>query len=198
MASPRARPSAITPCAPRLIESGKKDLKKEVCWILSNITAGSAMQIDGVCASGLVPPLIRLVDEEEFDIRKEAVYALCNACVGGSPAHLSGLVYHGVLPALLSLLEAPDAELLLAVCEALKACLAAGAQSAAADGVNRCCGLIEECGGLDKIEALQLHENTKVYAKAVELLDEYFGDGDGEDAAIAPVATAEGFTFAAP
>jgi importin subunit alpha-1 len=43
----------------RLIESGKKDLKKEACWIVSNITAGSAMQIDAVCASGLVPSLIR-------------------------------------------------------------------------------------------------------------------------------------------
>ena len=42
-----------------LIDSGKKDLKKEACWIVSNVTAGSAMQIDAVCASGLVPSLIR-------------------------------------------------------------------------------------------------------------------------------------------
>ena len=38
-----------------------------------------------------------LVDEEEFDIRKEAAYALCNACTGGSQQTLSGLVYHGVI-----------------------------------------------------------------------------------------------------
>ena len=80
----------------RLIESGKKDLKKEACWIVSNVCA-SATQIDAVCASGLVPSLIRCVDEEEFDIRKEAAYALCNACTGGSQQTLSGLVYHGVI-----------------------------------------------------------------------------------------------------
>ena len=32
----------------RLIDAGKKDLKKEACWIISNIAAGSAAQIDAV------------------------------------------------------------------------------------------------------------------------------------------------------
>ena len=111
----------------RLMDCGKKELKKEACWIVSNITAGSAAQIDAVCASGLVPTLIRarraaleravgtpssarllqelvvvaaragLVSEEEFEVRKEAAYALCNACTGGSQQTLSGLVYHGVI-----------------------------------------------------------------------------------------------------
>jgi len=183
--------SAIT----RLLESGKRDIKKEACWTLSNLTAGSSAQIDAVCASGLLPSLLHLVRHEEFDIKKEGAHALCNACVGGSAQTISGLVYLGVLPALCSLLEAPDAELLLAVVEALEATLAAGEANSTA-GVNRCVELIDEAGGIERLEALQLHENAEVYGKVVRLLDTYFGTDEPEtDAAIAPTAHADGFSF---
>jgi len=184
----------------RLLVSGKRELKKEACWLISNVTAGSAAQIDAVCASGLAPLLIRLVSEEEFDIKKEAAYALCNACTGGSLPTISGLVFHGVLGGLCSLLEAPDAELLLAVIEALGAALEAGDSSRdSSQGDNRCVHLMDKAGGIEKLEALQLHENPVVYEKASHLLDTYFADADGvEDSSIAPVAVAEGFRFGVP
>ena len=44
----------------------------------------------------------------------------------------------------------------------------------AADDVEPVCRVIEECGGLDKIERLQDHENEEIYKLAYEIVDNYF------------------------
>mmetsp|Transcript_40794 Transcript_40794/g.107785 ORF Transcript_40794/g.107785 Transcript_40794/m.107785 type:complete len:564 (+) Transcript_40794:95-1786(+) len=183
----------------RLLASEKRDLKKEACWMLSNVTAGAASQIEAVCASGCVPQLAHLVETEEFDIRKEAAYALCNACIGGAPPTLSGLVYAGVVRTLCSLLELPDADLVLGVLEALHNIFAAAEASDPARGVSAVVDQVETVGGVDKLEALQTHANAVVYERAAGLLEVYFAAGaEHEDASLAPRASAEAFSFGLP
>jgi len=181
------------PMLGQLLLSEKKDIKKEACWMLSNISAGDAVQIEAVCASGCMPQLIRLVDVEEFDIKKEAAYALCNACIGGTPATVSGLVYLGALPTLSSVLDSPDADLLLYVLEALHGILAAAEVSDPARGVSTVVEQLEAVGGCDKLEALQEHENDRIYERAVRLVETYFSAA--EDPALVPASNADSFAF---
>ena len=50
------------PCLLQLLNSTqKKSIKKEACWTISNITAGTKDQIQAVCDAGLVPPLVYLL-----------------------------------------------------------------------------------------------------------------------------------------
>jgi hypothetical protein len=47
----------------------KKNIRKEACWTLSNVTAGTAEQIQSVINACVFPKLIQLLGSSEFDIQ---------------------------------------------------------------------------------------------------------------------------------
>ena len=49
------------------------------------------------------------------------------------------------------------------------------------DGSNRVADLYEECGAMEKIEECQNHENEKVYEKALNIIETYFGEEEEEE-----------------
>lgn len=93
---------------------------------------------------------------------------------GGTVPQLAHLVQQGVLPPFCNLLESKDIKCVLVVLDGLTNILNAAEKMGEVDRVAL---MIEEVGGLDKIEALQSHENQQVYQKAVAIIDSFFSEG---------------------
>lgn len=150
--------------------------------------------------SNIIPPLVSLLSHAEFDIKKEAAWAISNATSGGSPDQIRYLVSQGCIKPLCDLLTASDARVITVALEGLENILKVGEQDSKASGRNQFADIIEEAQGLDKIEQLQVHQNIDIYEKAVKILETYFAAQEDEDQNIAPAIDASQgtFSFGAP
>jgi len=184
------------PCLNAMLNSHKKGIRKEACWTISNITAGNKEQIQHVIDHNLIPPLIVLLGQAEFDIRKEVAWAISNATSGGTPEQIKFLVQQNCIRPLCDLLDVADVKIITVALEGLENILKVGeADAKNHDGTNLHARYVQEAGGLDKIEALQRHDNHDIYEKAIKILELYFELEDDEDAADAPAAGQSTFDF---
>lgn len=184
-----------------LLSNEKKGIRKEACWTLSNITAGTVDQIQAVIAAGIFPKLIEILSNSEFDVQKEASWAISNACSGGTPEQIRALVSMACIGPLCALFDCNDAKVVIVAMEGIEKILKVGESDAESmgNGVNMYAQYVEECGGLDKLEAAQHHENIKVYEKASSLLRLYFDADEYTDAALEPGVNRDdsGYAFGA-
>eukprot|EP01006_Ploeotia_vitrea_P052593 TRINITY_DN67708_c5_g2_i2.p1 TRINITY_DN67708_c5_g2~~TRINITY_DN67708_c5_g2_i2.p1 ORF type:complete len:535 (-),score=94.88 TRINITY_DN67708_c5_g2_i2:155-1759(-) len=184
------------PCLHFLLSHPKKSIRKETCWTISNITAGNQDQIQSIIHAGLIPPLIHCLYSAEFEVQKEAAWAISNATSGGSPEQIKFLVEQGCIAPFCDLLGVPDAKVISVAMECLDNILKVGEdeKDLRGDGINHFAVAIQECGGLDKIEALQSHPNNDIYNLAVSLLEQYF-DPEEQDENITPANNGQTFQF---
>jgi importin subunit alpha-2 len=77
----------------------------------------------------------------------------------------------GVIPPLCALLEAEHSKTILVVLDGLANILAAAEKMGELEKVTL---HVEECGGLDRIEALESHDNVEIYHKFLAILEQYF------------------------
>lgn len=163
-----------------LLGSKKESLRKEACWTISNITAGNRGQIQAVLDANIIPPLLRILVSGEFKTRKEAAWAISNATSGGSDDQIKFLIGQGCIKPMCDLLTIMDVKIVEVALDGLENILRVGeleSQRVNSD-TNECARFIEDCGGLDKIEFLQSHQNAKIYHKAYSIIDQYFGDDE--------------------
>eukprot|EP00271_Cylindrocystis_brebissonii_P017110 TRINITY_DN430_c1_g2_i1.p1 TRINITY_DN430_c1_g2~~TRINITY_DN430_c1_g2_i1.p1 ORF type:complete len:535 (-),score=133.91 TRINITY_DN430_c1_g2_i1:2476-4080(-) len=173
------------PCLLTLLNNNhKKSIKKEACWTISNITAGNKEQIQAVIDANIIPPLADLLGNAEFDIKKEAAWAISNATSGGSHDQIKYLVQQGCIKPLCDLLNVQDPRIVTVALEGLENILKVGEAEnflGNTGGVNLYAQFVNEAGGLDKMEALQAHQNNDIYEKSVKILEAYFGLEDPEE-----------------
>lgn len=167
-----------------LLRSSRKAVRKEAAWTLSNITAGSKKQIQAVVNAGGVPELVRTLAEAEWETKKEAAWAISNYCSGGTREQIRLLTTKQGIKPICDLLSVKEPKIVIVALDAINAILKAGQPDGSekyASTQNPYTVLVEEADGLDKIEALQEHPNQKVYEKAVDIIESYFGEQDDDE-----------------
>jgi len=90
---------------------------------------------------------------------------------GGNVEQIALLWQFGAIAPLCNLLEAKEPKTILVVLDGLANILAAAEKMGELEKVSL---HVEECGGLDRIEALQSHDNVEIYHKSLAILEQYF------------------------
>jgi len=177
------------PAFHKLLRHPKANIQKEASWAVSNITAGNPNQIQAVIDSGVMPFIIEVLTKGEFKSQKEAAWAVTNLTSGGTLEQIAHLVQLGVLKPLCDLLSAKDTKVIRVLLDALSNILNAAEQIGQSETVAL---MVEQEGGVDKIEQLQQHENEDVYHAALAIIDKYFGGEEEECTELAPEGTEDG------
>lgn len=178
---------------PALLNHHKEKVKKEAVWFLSNITAGNQSQVQEIINVGLVPLIIQTLETGEFLTQKEAAWAISNFTVSGSPQQVALLVECGAITPFCKLLDCMDTQVIQIVLDGLSNILKMAGEKSVTIAT-----LIEEAGGLDKIEFLQQHENEEIYKLAFGIIDQYFSnDGDNAEVELLPQEVDGHFEFQA-
>ncbi|TPX54189.1 hypothetical protein SeMB42_g00394 [Synchytrium endobioticum] len=163
-----------------LLGSPKETIRKEACWTISNITAGNAAQIQAVIDANIIPPLIEILQHGDVKTKKEACWAISNATSGGlaQPAQIRYLVSRGCIKPLCDLLNSQDNKIIQVALDGLENILKVGEGDKVANNqeVNQMAVFIEDAGGMEKVYALQSHENLEIYKKAYSIIEKYYSD----------------------
>ncbi|KAG8042570.1 hypothetical protein G9C98_005204 [Cotesia typhae] len=172
-----------------LLTHTKDKICKEAVWFLSNITAGNQSQVEAVIDAGLLPLIIRNLSKSDFQTQKEAAWAISNFTISGNRDQVARLIHEGVIAPFCDLLSCKDTQVIQVVLDGINNML-----KLAGTEVEQLANMIEECSGLDKIEALQAHENVEIYKLAYDIIEQYFSD-ETDDTNLAPQVGEGSFDF---
>lgn len=171
----------------------KKAIRREVVWVISNITAEpNHQQVQMVLNTPeLLPTLVTLLNTDpEIEVRQEAIWALSNIANSSNDIHVLSVLHAGFLSAIAELLNNPSMGKLFPIAlEALEKMLCTARDN---DGQWAMIEpMLVSSHVEEKLEALLSHRHATVVEYANALLGDFFGRDvvdDENDEEISPEA----------
>ncbi|KAJ1943906.1 hypothetical protein GGF37_002438 [Kickxella alabastrina] len=159
----------------KYIESrASRAVEKETLWVLSSVTAGRKEDVHAMVNASVVPDLVRIIETQDYDIKKEAAFSLLNIALVGEC--LEDLPNERLVREFVGFLRSQDPQL-----------VRMGVQFIAlvADDLDGGLGVLRRVeGAIDALENLvAVTEDDDTRAMVSALIDRYYGE-DAEAAIV--------------
>lgn len=162
----------------RIDNKKSQRLRKEICWTLSNITAGPTEHVQLLIDLGLIQMLIDAMSSYELFIRKEACWAISNALFHCATKFEWTKVFieNGLIESLLSYLEVASnlVDMQAHILDCFMYILEGGRKYEKKFGKNVAYEKMIELDAIEAIENLQDVESVEVSDKAYKIIVEFF------------------------
>ncbi|KAK2640334.1 hypothetical protein Ddye_028129 [Dipteronia dyeriana] len=153
------------------LEHSNRIIRKETCWIISNITAGNRHQIQAVIDCKIIDRLVDIAETlDDLEIKKEAVWAMSNAVLGGSRKQIQSRELDKCIAPFCVFLDNPDPKTVMMCLKALEKFLKVGE----GHGYNSYVEKIEDLDGWRNMMNMRTHDNTEINTKTVNILRTYW------------------------
>jgi importin subunit alpha-6/7 len=163
---------------PVLLLHEKRNIRREACWAVSNIAAGTKDQIAKlVHTPGLIASVHKQASQAEWFVRKEAAWVISNAANSARAKDIEFMVHNGAFTAIVSLLNTKDPKFCGLMLDAMFDILKAGDLLGLTE---RWTELFDEAGGGELLEELQDHDSKQVYDSCIKLVSAYFSDAEDD------------------
>lgn len=157
----------------KYITSNNLSIQKEVCWIISNISADTEESIIKLIDNGFYPLLMQILDKCEKCIRIEILFTLGNFTLLKNKTYLENLINNGLLKVFGDGLKGEELKEIIICLESLQNLLTFGLKYNV-NGRNIIADEIEKMGIGDVLEKLQFHRNDIIYEKALYIIENFF------------------------
>lgn len=159
---------------PKLLGHPNEAIRKEICWMISNIAAGTLLQLETLVSKGYVKIMTNVLKEGDQVIKQEASWSLCNFTLVEKKELIESIFKDNIVESVSTILKFKPTKLIALALEAMSNLLKLGkTMFPNQDGSNPVAIQLEKNGMYDYIESLQYHESEIVYEKAISMIESY-------------------------